>query len=71
MAYLRIESKKKASSRFEIPFDRQELADYSNMTTSNAIRTISALVSEKVISVKDKRIKLLEDEMLLRISLMG
>lgn len=50
---------------------RQELADYSNMTTSNAIRTISALVGEKVISVKDKRIKLLEDEMLLRISLMG
>ena len=55
----------------DLDLTRQELADYSNMTTSNAIRTISALVSENVISVKDKRIKLLEDELLLRISLMG
>jgi CRP-like cAMP-binding protein len=55
----------------DLDLTRQELADYSNMTTSNAIRTISALVSESVISVKDKRIKLLEDELLLRISLMG
>ncbi len=55
----------------DLDLTRQELADYSNMTTSNAIRTISSLVNERVISVKDKRIKLLEDELLLRISLMG
>jgi len=55
----------------DLDITRQELADYSNMTTSNSIRTISALVSEGVIAIKDKRIKLLEDELLLRFSLIG
>ena len=50
---------------------RQELADYSNMTISNSIRIISAFVSEGLIMVRGKRLKLLEDELLLRISFMG
>ena len=55
----------------DLDITRQELADYSNMTISNSIRIISAFVSEGLITVKGKRLKLLEDELLLRISLMG
>ncbi|MBO5699404.1 MAG: Crp/Fnr family transcriptional regulator [Bacteroidaceae bacterium] len=50
---------------------REEIACYANMTTSNAIRTISAFSHEELIVVNGKRIKLLKDEELLHISMRG
>ena len=42
-----------------IYLSREDLANFSNMTTSNAIRTLSAFVSEKVIALDGRIIKIL------------
>ncbi len=54
-----------------IEMTREELACYSNMTTSNSIRTLSSFVKEGLISVDGRRIKLLKDEELFHISYKG
>ena len=51
-----------------IYFSREEIAQMSNMTTSNAIRTLSAFVQEGLISFEDRRIKYLDTEALQLIS---
>lgn len=38
---------------------REDFAHLSNMTTSNAIRTLSGLVSEKILDIEGRRIKIL------------
>ncbi|MBQ8100379.1 MAG: Crp/Fnr family transcriptional regulator [Paludibacteraceae bacterium] len=50
---------------------REDLANLSNMTTSNAIRTLSQFADEGVISIDGRKIKLLDEEQLVRISRMG
>ena len=50
---------------------REDLANLSNMTTSNAIRTLSMFVSEKVITMDGRRIKIIDDEKLRKISRLG
>lgn len=50
---------------------REDLANLSNMTTSNAIRTLSGFVSEKLITVDGRQIKLLNEPMLRKISKFG
>ena len=50
---------------------REDLANLSNMTTSNAIRTLSMFVSEKVISMDGRRIKIIDEEKLRKISRLG
>lgn len=50
---------------------REDLANLSNMTTSNAIRTISGFVTEKIITVDGRRIKILNESMLRKISKFG
>ncbi|MCW3804063.1 Crp/Fnr family transcriptional regulator [Plebeiibacterium marinum] len=50
---------------------REDLANFSNMTTSNAIRTLSTFVNEKVITVDGRIIKILDIETLERISKLG
>lgn len=50
---------------------REDLANLSNMTTSNAIRTLSAFVQEKIITVDGRRIKILDEETLRNISKFG
>lgn len=50
---------------------REDLANLSNMTTSNAIRTLSAFVQEKIITVDGRRIKVLNEESLRNISKFG
>lgn len=50
---------------------REDLANFSNMTTSNAIRTLTNFVKENVISVDGRIIKILDEEMLERISKLG
>jgi hypothetical protein len=41
------------------------------MTTSNAIRTLSTFVSEKLITVDGRRIKIINEAMLRKISKFG
>lgn len=50
---------------------REDLANLSNMTTSNAIRTLSTFVNEKLIAVDGRRIKLLNEAQLRKISKFG
>ncbi len=50
---------------------REDVASLSNMTTSNAIRTLSTFASEKVVSLEGRRIKILDLKMLQRISNIG
>jgi CRP-like cAMP-binding protein len=50
---------------------REDLANMSNMTTSNAIRTLSQFASEGLISLDGRKIKLLDELELTRISRMG
>ncbi|MCT4589406.1 MAG: Crp/Fnr family transcriptional regulator [Carboxylicivirga sp.] len=50
---------------------REDLANFSNMTTSNAIRTLSSFVNEKVLAVNGRVIKILDAETLQRISRLG
>jgi CRP/FNR family transcriptional regulator, polysaccharide utilization system transcription regulator len=50
---------------------REDLANLSNMTTSNAIRTLSTFGSEKVISLDGRRIRVLNLSKLQRISELG
>ena len=50
---------------------REDLANLSNMTTSNAIRTLSAFVNEKIIVVDGRKIKILDEGALKKISRFG
>ena len=49
LTYLSIVSKEKGSSRFDIPFDRQELADYLEVDRSGLSAEISKLRNEGVL----------------------
>jgi CRP-like cAMP-binding protein len=50
---------------------REDLANMSNMTTSNAIRTLSQFASEGLIGLDGRKIKLLDESELTRISRLG
>ena len=52
-------------------FSRADLADLSNMTTSNAIRTLSAFSSENILEVNGRKIKILDEDQLKKISKIG
>ncbi len=51
-----------------IYLSREELANMSNMTTSNAIRTLSAFANEKIITIDGRKIKVLNEDELRSIS---
>jgi len=50
---------------------REDIANLSNMTTSNAIRTLSTFASEKVIAIDGRKIKILDFNRLERVSKLG
>ena len=50
---------------------REDLANLSNMTTSNAIRTLTSFVSEKIIVVDGRQIKIINEPALRKISKFG
>jgi len=50
---------------------REDLANMSNMTTSNAIRTLSQFAQEGIIVIEGKRIKILDEKELEHISRLG
>ena len=59
------------NATLKIYMAREDLANLSNMTTSNAIRTLSTFVTEKIIVVDGRRIKILTEPMLRKISKFG
>lgn len=59
------------SATLKIYMSREDLANLSNMTTANAIRTLSTFVSERLITVDGRRICILNEEALHKISRYG
>ena len=59
------------NSTINIYMAREDLANLSNMTTSNAIRTLTCFVNEKLIIVDGRRIKILNESQLRKISKFG
>ncbi|MDE6042988.1 MAG: Crp/Fnr family transcriptional regulator [Muribaculaceae bacterium] len=58
-------------STLKIYMAREDLANLSNMTTSNAIRTLSTFVTERLVVVDGRRIKIINEPMLRKISKYG
>lgn len=54
-----------------IYLSREDLANLSNMTTSNAIRTLSNFVAEHIIAMDGRKLKIIDEEQLVKISKMG
>ena len=59
------------STTLNIYLSREDLASLSNMTTSNAIRTLTSFASEQLITVDGRKIKILKEDELRRISKYG
>jgi CRP-like cAMP-binding protein len=59
MAYLMLCAKKEGKDRFEIPFDRQELADYLEVERSGLSAEIGKLQREGVLYSRKKLFRLL------------
>jgi len=55
----------------KVYLSREDIANLSNMTTSNAIRTLSTFALEKIISIEGRKIKVLDLLQLERISEQG
>ncbi|MBN1112042.1 MAG: Crp/Fnr family transcriptional regulator [Bacteroidales bacterium] len=55
----------------KVYLSREDVANLSNMTTSNAIRTLSSFSQEGVIALNGRKIKLLDTKMLNKISELG
>ena len=55
----------------KIYLSREDVANLSNMTTSNAIRTLSTFAQEGVISIDGRKIRILDLQKLERISELG
>ena len=60
MSFLYSYAKKARSATFEIPFDRQELADYLEVERSGLSSEISKLKSERIIENKKNKFKILK-----------
>ena len=58
-------------STLSIYLSREDLANLSNMTTSNAIRTLSNFAAEKLIAIDGRKIKLIDEDRLKKISKIG
>lgn len=58
-------------STLSIYLSREDLANLSNMTTSNAIRTLSNFSNEKLIAIDGRKIKLIDEDRLRKISKIG
>lgn len=54
-----------------IYLSREDMANLSNMTTSNAIRTLSAFAQERLVAIDGRKIKLINEEALERESKFG
>lgn len=61
MTYLMLQAKQNNSSSFEIPFDRQELADYLGVDRSGLSTEIGKLRKEKIIECEKSWFRLVEE----------
>jgi len=61
----------KDGSTLKIYLSREDMASLSNMTTSNAIRTLSSFATEGMITLEGKKIKILDGNKLQKVSEMG
>lgn len=59
------------NATIKIYMSREDLANLSNMTTANAIRTLSTFVNEHLIIVDGRRIKIINEPQLRKISKYG
>lgn len=59
------------NATLKIYMSREDLANLSNMTTANAIRTLSTFVNERLIIVDGRRIKIINEPQLRKISKYG
>ena len=59
------------SATISIFLSREDLANLSNMTTSNAIRTLSMFVSEHIIAMDGRKIKIIDEDRLRKVSRRG
>jgi CRP-like cAMP-binding protein len=55
----------------KVYLSREDIANLSNMTTSNAIRTLSSFSHEKIIALDGRKVKILDMAQLERISELG
>lgn len=55
----------------KVYISREDIANLSNMTTSNAIRTLSAFANEKLIAIDGRKIKITDLPRLERVSRLG
>jgi CRP/FNR family transcriptional regulator, polysaccharide utilization system transcription regulator len=55
----------------KVYLSREDIANLSNMTTSNAIRTLSTFAGEKVIAIDGRKIRILDAHRLEKISKLG
>ena len=62
MAYLTLQAKKAGSQSFDIPFDRQELADYLEVDRSGLSAEISKLRKEGILASEKKHFELLSPD---------
>lgn len=58
-------------STLSIYLSREDMANLSNMTTSNAIRTLSVFAQEKLIALDGRKIRILNEPAIQKISRMG
>jgi CRP-like cAMP-binding protein len=58
-------------STLSIYLSREDLANLSNMTTSNAIRTLSNFANERLVTIDGRKIKIIDEEKLRKISKIG
>jgi CRP/FNR family transcriptional regulator, polysaccharide utilization system transcription regulator len=54
-----------------VMLSREDIAHFSNMTTSNAIRTLSGMVSEKILDIQGRKLMILNPQKLEAISESG
>lgn len=59
LAYLNTVSIQKNSSEFDIPFDRQQLADYLNLERTNMSKELGRMQSEGIIEFRKNHFKLI------------
>ena len=61
----------KDGKTLDIRLSREDLANLCNMTTSNAIRTLSAFTAEEIINTEGRKIKILQEEKIIKIAELG
>lgn len=61
----------KDGATLRVYLSREDIANLSNMTTSNAIRTLSTFAHESVIAIDGRKIKILDPMRLDRVSKLG